>query len=87
MAGLDPPRFDAPITAVVISDADFYDPGLFNGLSPLHPEGLERILQPDLNQHPTGVILDVQIHPPVHENADRTRARLRLCRTLELQAV
>lgn len=87
MANVDRPDFDAPITVVAITDADYYDPTLFGGMSPLHPDALARILQRVLDHHPSGVILDVQIHPAAHEAVDRARARQRLYHMLDSTSV
>ena len=82
MANADLPRFNAPITVVCITDRDYYAPGLFNGVSPLDPGGLDRILKRVLEDQPRGVLLDVQIHPAPNESPERARARLALYRTL-----
>lgn len=83
MASADHPKFDAPITVVAITDADYHDATLFDGMSPLHPKALTRILEGVLAHRPRGVVLDVQIQPAAHESADRAAARLRLYQMLE----
>ena len=83
LANTDRPRFDAPIAVVAITDADYYDPSLFGGLSPLHPGTLAHLIERVLEHRPRGVVLDIQIHPPAHETADRARARLRLYQMLD----
>jgi CHASE2 domain-containing sensor protein len=86
MANVDRPELDAPITVVAITDADYYDPGLFGGMSPLDPDALARVLQRVLDHHPSGVILDVQIHPAIRESLERAHARRRLYRMLDSTA-
>jgi len=83
MAVADRPSFKAPIAVVAITDADYYDPSLFGGTSPLNPGALARVLRRVLEHNPSGLILDVQIHPAVGETEERTRARLRLYRMLD----
>ncbi|MFH1277197.1 MAG: CHASE2 domain-containing protein [Candidatus Eisenbacteria bacterium] len=83
MAVADRPGFDAPITVVAITDADYYDPALFGGTSPLDPGVVARILERILDHRPRGVVLDIQIHPARHESPERSESRLRLFRMLE----
>jgi hypothetical protein len=83
MADVDRPTFDAPITVVAITDADFNDPSLFAGTSPLDPDVLRRVLARVLEHHPRGVIVDVQLHPVPHESEERRHARLQLYRLIE----
>lgn len=83
MANVDRPRFDAPIAVVAITDADYHDPSLFGGMSPLHPAGLVRVLTGAIGHRPRGVVLDVQIHPANNETAERADARVRLYRVLK----
>jgi CHASE2 domain-containing sensor protein len=83
MAFADRPQFDVPLTVVAITDADFYNPSLFDGMSPLHPSALTEALRRILEHRPAGLVVDVQIHPPRHESEERSRARLALFRLLE----
>jgi hypothetical protein len=83
MASIDRPQFDAPIAVVTITDADYYDPALFHGMSPLHPDMLARVLKSVLDHRPVGVVLDVQIHPAAHETDERGEARQGLYRLVD----
>jgi CHASE2 domain-containing sensor protein len=87
MAEVDRPSFDAPVTVVTISDADYFDPSLFGGMSPLDPGALAHVLGHVLDHRPKGLIVDVQLHPAFHESAERAQARLRLYRMLDSTAV
>ncbi len=83
MAIADRSPFSAPVTVVAITDEDYFDPALFDGMSPLHPEALKRVLERILEHRPRGVIVDVQLHPAAHETGDREAARLRLYHLLD----
>jgi CHASE2 domain-containing sensor protein len=83
MALVDRPALRAPVTVVAIEDRDYYDPGLFAGLSPLHPGVLERLVRMVAAHGPSGVVFDVQIHPAPDESPDRLAGRVRLYRTLD----
>lgn len=83
MADIDRPEFAAPVVVVAITDEDYFDPSLFGGVSPLDPGALARILERVLEHRPRGVILDIQVHPAVHESPSRAQHRMHLYRLLE----
>lgn len=83
MARVDRPEFNAPVTLVDITNEDFLDPALFDGLAPLNPAALDSVLRRIFAHRPTGVIVDIQIHPGRHESPSRAAARLHLYQLLE----
>ncbi len=82
MAYVDRPTLKQPVTVVGISDADYYDPALFAGSSPLDPDALSRILDRIGEHRPRAVVVDVQLHPAPFEPVNRIQGRMRLYRSL-----
>ena len=87
MAQVDRPELRASIAVVAITDADYHDPSLFGGTSPLNPSVVARVVERVLHHAPRGVVLDIQIHPAAGESPERVRGRLRLYHLLDSLSV
>lgn len=77
------PTPSSKVAVVAITDDDYDSRDLFGSTSPLDPAVLTRLFVRLAAHRPATVAIDIQLHPPAYEPAEREASRRELYATLE----